>query len=386
MPGIEGESVSNRSLRTGALAVAAALIALVAVWLLSGSAPPYMNDFLAYWAVGRLLLEGGNPYDAAAILELQRELGSRFVEPGVVRNPPWTLPLLLPFAALPFGAGWYAWAVAQIALIGVCAATLWRLFEGSARPSVAITLTFLFPPAVFVALGGQIGGVLLLGLTGFTVAVEKRRDLVAGLFLSLLTLKPHLLLPFGVIVLLWSWHERRYLHLIGAAVGCAVGFMVALVLQPEIFGQYLEFARAEVPEEDVVSTPGAALRQLIGFRHFWAQWIPAALGIGWAISHYHRRSNGWSWKAELPQLAAVSWLAAPYGWVYDMVLLVPAVLDGAVRLEGQSDAAAVRRTFLVYVMLCLLVWIQQLWFGSGVIHAWVGFAVLGGWLWIRSRT
>lgn len=373
-------------MRTVLFAILAAIVALILAWVVAGSGPPYMNDFLSYWAVGRLLLEGGNPYDVDAILELQRALGSRFVEPGVIRNPPWTLPLLLPFAAIPFGAGWYAWAAAQIVLIGLCAAMLWKLFEGSARPAVAITLTFLFPPAVFVALGGQIGGILLLGLTGFTVAVEKRRDFVAGLFLSLLTLKPHLLLPFGAVVLLWSWRERRYRALLGAAAGAAVGCLTALHFQPDIFGQYLEFARAEVPEEDVVSTPGAALRQLIGFRHFWAQWIPAALGIGWAVSRYSGRAHDWSWRSELPQLTAVSWLAAPYGWVYDMVLLVPAVLDGAVRLEGAPDVAGVRRVFLAYLLLCLLVWIQQLWFGSGVIHAWVGFAVLGGWAWIRKRS
>lgn len=386
MPRSEGESTRYRSARYGVLAAVAAIVALLAVWLLSRSGPPYLNDFLSYWTVGRLLLEGGNPYDVGAILDVQRALGSRFVEPGVVRNPPWTLPLLLPFAALSFGAGWYAWAAMQVALIGSCAAALWKLFGGSARPSVAIAISLLFPPAVFVALGGQIGGLILLGLTGFVVAVGKRRDFAAGLFLSLLTLKPHLLLPFGVVVLVWSWRERRFLPLVGAAAGVAVGAIIALLLQPDIFGQYLEFARAEVPEEDVVSTPGAALRQIVGFRHFWVQWIPAVLGIGWAMVRYSGLASRWNWSSELPQLAAVSWLAAPYGWVYDMVLLMPAVLDGAVRFERLDRDDISRRVLFVYILLCLVVWSQQLILGSGVVHAWVGFAVLGGWVWIRNRT
>jgi hypothetical protein len=274
----------------------------------------------------------------------------------------------------------------QVALIGSCAAALWKLFGGSARPSVAIAISLLFPPAVFVALGGQIGGLILLGLTGFVVAVGKRRDFAAGLFLSLLTLKPHLLLPFGVVVLVWSWRERRFLPLVGAAAGVAVGAIIALLLQPDIFGQYLEFARAEVPEEDVVSTPGAALRQIVGFRHFWVQWIPAVLGIGWAMVRYSGLASRWNWSSELPQLAAVSWLAAPYGWVYDMVLLMPAVLDGAVRFERLDRDDISRRVLFVYILLCLVVWSQQLILGSGVVHAWVGFAVLGGWVWIRNRT
>ena len=127
---------------------AAALVGVILIGLLmadglaSGSVP-YMNDFVAYWAVGRLLLEGGNPYGVEAILELQRSIGSRFVDAGVVRNPPWTLPLLLPFASLDFAAGWYAWMLSQIVLVGGCAAVLWRLFAGRARPAVAIGLTFI---------------------------------------------------------------------------------------------------------------------------------------------------------------------------------------------------------------------------------------------------
>jgi hypothetical protein len=360
------------------------------LWLtvrwLAGAGIPYMNDFVAYWAVGRLLLEGGNPYAVEAILELQRSIGSRFVEAGVVRNPPWTLPLLLPYASLDFAAGWYAWALSQIALVGGCAAVLWRLFDGRGRPAVAIGLTFAFPPALFVALGGQIGGLILLGLTGFTWAIIRRKDFAAGLFLALLTLKPHLLLPFGIAVLVWSIRERRLRPLAGAAVGVAAGSLVALVLQPEIFSQYLEFARAQVPDEDLVSTPGAFLRLLLGFDRFWIQWVPSAAGIVWVIFHYSRRSETWDWRSEMPLLAAVSWLAAPYGWVYDMVILVPTMLDAATRIESSGTARLARRAFVAYLLFGVVIWAPQLTFGSGVVHAWVGPTVLVAWLWVRTRT
>ena len=165
------------------LAAAALVGAGLVVWFtarwLAGGGVPYMNDFVAYWAVGRLLVEGGNPYDVEAILALQRSIGSRFVDAGVIRNPPWTLPLFLPFASLDFASGWYAWTLSQVALVGGCAAALWRLFDGRARPAVAIGLAFAFPPALFVALGGQIGGMLLLGLTGVTWAISRRKDFLA---------------------------------------------------------------------------------------------------------------------------------------------------------------------------------------------------------------
>ncbi len=384
---IEDRSIPGKPVagRIAALVVGASLLAALVAWL-AARGVPYMNDFIAYWSVGRLLLDGANPYDTAAILELQRILGSQFVDPGVVRNPPWTLPLLLPFASLPFATGWYAWIVAQLALVGGSAAALWRLFGGRARPAVAIGIAFGFPPALFVALGGQIGGFLLLGLAGFTWAIVGRRDFVAGLFLAILTLKPHLLLPFGIIVLLWTAKQRRPGALIGAAAGVAAGSLVVLLLQPEIFRQYLEFAAVQVPDEDVVSTPGAALRLALGFDRFWVQWIPAVVGSTWAAVHYIRNSAGWDWSRQLPLVGAVSWLSAPYGWVYDMVILVPAVLDGAARIESARDRRLARRAFAAFLLIGVAVWAQQLGAGSGVAHAWVGFAILGLWLAVARRT
>ena len=227
---------------------------------------------------------------------------------------------------------------------------------------------------------------LLLGLTGFTWAIVRRKDFVAGLFLALLTLKPHVLLPFGIIVLLWTLRERRLRPLIGAAIGVAAGSLVALLLQPEVFSQYLEFARSQVPDEDLVSTPGAALRLLLGFERFWVQWLPAIVGVAWVVIYYTRRAASWDWKREMPLLAAVSWIAAPYGWVYDMVLLVPTILDGAVRIEAAGSARLTRRAAAAYLLVGVAIWAQHLAFGSGVIHAWVGPAVFVAWIWIRGRT
>ena len=386
MTSTDTDTGGGRPLLGAVALVGAALVVWLTARALAAAGVPYMNDFVAYWAVGKLLLEGGNPYDVQAILELQRTIGSRFIEAGVVRNPPWTLPLLIPFASLDFASGWYAWTLSQVALVGGCAVVLWRLFAGRARPAVAIGLTFAFPPALFVAIGGQIGGLLLLGLTGFTWAIVRRRDFAAGLFLALLTLKPHVLLPFGIAVLLWTLRERRLRPLVGAAAGVAAGSLVALLLQPDVFSQYVEFVRLQVPEEDLVSTPGAALRLLFGFDRFWVQWLPAVVGIGWVIVYFRRRFDGWDWRREMPLLAAVSWIAAPYGWVYDMVLLVPTILDGAVRSEATGDPRLTRRAVTVFLLLGVGIWAQHLAFGSGVIHAWVGPGVLVAWLWVRART
>jgi hypothetical protein len=179
--------------------------------------------------------------------------------------------------------------------------------------------------------------------------------------------------------------ERRFRPILGVLTGVLIGSLVAISLQPEIFHQYLEFARAEVPEEDVVATLGAALRLFAGFEHFWVQWIPAVTGVVWAILYSISRRGNWDWLEQLPLLAAVSWVSAPYGWVHDMTLLVPTVIDGAVRIEKSGDRRKRRFAVSAFIIFALAVWVQHLKFGPGVAHAWVGPVVLLTWLWVRAR-
>ena len=382
--GIELPETSERR-----MAVVLLLVALVAgLWFTAGmlaeDGAPYLSDFVAYWGVGRLLLEGRNPYDVQMLHELQLPLGLENREAAVVRYPPWSLSILVPFAAMQYARGWYVWTIGQILLVGGASAVLWKMYGGRARPAIAVAITFGFPPVLFLALGGQIAGLLLVGLTGFTWAVIHRKDYMAGLFLFLLTLKPHVLLPFGIAVLVWMITERRFRPILGVFTGVLIGTLVAISLQPDIFHQYLEFARAEVPEEDVVATLGAALRLFVGFEHFWVQWIPAVLGVVWALLYSISRRENWDWLEQLPLLAAVSWVSAPYGWVHDMTLLVPTVIDGAVRLEESADRRKRRFAVSAFVIFAVAVWAQHLRFGPGVAHAWLGPVVLLTWLWVRA--
>lgn len=53
-------------------------------------APP--EDFLGYWAAGRLFLMRQNPYSAANLMMLERPLGWTHAGPQVMLCPPWSLP------------------------------------------------------------------------------------------------------------------------------------------------------------------------------------------------------------------------------------------------------------------------------------------------------
>src|SRR5437773_620254 len=81
------------------------IVALAVVGWHIGRAPEGLPrlplyDFAEYWAAGHLEARGENPYDPERIHELEQQLG-RETEAVLMWNPPWTLPLVLPFGVLP---------------------------------------------------------------------------------------------------------------------------------------------------------------------------------------------------------------------------------------------------------------------------------------------
>src|SRR5213596_3321744 len=112
------------------LALAAALAAFGAVFARAGGfAALPMHDFIEYWAAGRLLLQGSNPYDPDLVHELERQAG-RSDEGILMWNPPWALPLVLPLGALPVRAAHLLWLAFHLGVVAFCADRLWRLYGG----------------------------------------------------------------------------------------------------------------------------------------------------------------------------------------------------------------------------------------------------------------
>ena len=55
------------------------------------------EDFAAFWASGRLLLNGDNPYSFDKLLDLQRSIGWTRPDPLIPYYPPWGIPFIFPF-------------------------------------------------------------------------------------------------------------------------------------------------------------------------------------------------------------------------------------------------------------------------------------------------
>src|SRR6266851_3029337 len=149
--------------------------------------PP--DDFVEYWAAGRLNAQGENPYDGAELLPLEKEAGretfpvdSSGHEVAVMMwNPPWTLPVVMPIGLLDARVGQLLWLLLNLGVIVFCADWAWRYYQGPATYRwLAWALALTFIPTFMVLRAGQIGPLILLGIVGFLHFERKERYFLAG--------------------------------------------------------------------------------------------------------------------------------------------------------------------------------------------------------------
>ncbi|MGH9677434.1 MAG: glycosyltransferase family 87 protein, partial [Candidatus Acidiferrum sp.] len=151
-----------------------------------------LRDFAEYWAAGRLISAGENPYDPARIGHLEQAAG-RDGDGLLMWNPPWTIPFTIPFGFLPPHTAHALWLLLQFITIAMSATAIWRFYGGSYEHRGRVWLaTFTFAPVFLTLYLGQITAFLLAGAVLFLVLERQGNDLAAGVVTLLLAIKPHL--------------------------------------------------------------------------------------------------------------------------------------------------------------------------------------------------
>jgi hypothetical protein len=303
-----------------------------------GMASVGSQDFVEYWAAARLLLQGNNPYDPAALLEVEQAAGWPEPNPLLMWNPPWALALALPLALLPFELATLIWLLLQVGLVLASGALLWRFYApGDSRFWIGMILTIPFVPGTFALIIGQISPWLLVGVTGFLCAQRSRRDLLAGASLALLMIKPHIAYLFWLAALWWALQSRRPRVLAGWLVALISASAVVLLFDPNLFTHYLT-ALASPPLYWATTTFGLWLRVAFGLERRWLQFLPSLLGLVGLIIWLWRRRGPWRWQNAASPLLLASVLTAAFGWSLDQLVLYPVVVDLVTRLRSSGPA------------------------------------------------
>ncbi|MHB1357082.1 MAG: hypothetical protein ACYCZF_14025, partial [Anaerolineae bacterium] len=184
---------------------------------------------------------------------------------------------------------------------------------------------------------------LLVGITGFLVSIHTQRDYLAGAFLVLLTIKPHIGFLFLLAIAWWVVRKRRWGVLLGGAAALAAACAVVGLISPAVFEQYLS-AAAGPPLYWRSTTLGTWLRVVFGSEQHWLQFFPPGVGIFLFVAWALRHQGEWNWPRLAPELLLASVIFAAYGWSFDYVVLLPvvvAIMAGLRTLTGRQRVVVV---------------------------------------------
>jgi hypothetical protein len=294
-------------MRTGAVIALALALAFLLFWPYRNDIQSGANDFLQFYAGGRLAFTG-DLYDGARVREVQLEALGKTSDVLRFTRLPYLAALLWPLARLPYQAAWALWiALGAAALVAFC--WLW--------PRPAAVAACLSVPALVGLANGQDVTFLLLWI-GAAVALEHRgRPFAAGLVLSLCASKPHLfaLLPLLLIA------QRRWRLATGLAAGAAA--VLALSFAAGGLRWPLQFY-------DTVTNP--AIHARAGFMpnlHGLLRGIAALEGLlaaGVVAAHWRvvRRA---SFEYGLAATLTGGLLLSYHAYLADCVVLLPAALE-----------------------------------------------------------
>ena len=292
------------------------------------------RDFVVYWSTAQQLVHHANPYDREAMLRIERSAGLAAGYGALfMRNPPWGLPLALPLGFLGLRTGAFLWSLILLACLLVSVHMLWMMHG---HPNNQLHwLGYSFAPALLCLLMGQTSLFALLGFVLF-LRLHQTRPFLAGMALWLCALKPHLFLLFGVVLLAWILVSRSYRLLAGMVVAMAASCAAVYLIDPMAWTQYAEMMRASGIEKEFIPCLSIVLRFWISPQALWLQYLPPVLGCIWALSYYWPRRNGWDWLKQGGLLMVVSIFMAPYCWLFDQALAVPALVQGALVTRSRS--------------------------------------------------
>jgi hypothetical protein len=309
-------------------------VLFIAALMMSSAMPA--KDMTSYWAAAHLIRQ--NPYSPHLISLLEKGSGLVPLDPPLVmRNPPWAILFVLPLGIFSYHVAFALWAVFSILVVTGSARAIWQLLDK--HDSVfSIVLPLAFGPTIVLLILGQWSVLVLVGITGFLIAIDRRHDWIAGACLLLVMGKPHIELLFLLAVVFWICQGKRWAVFYSATASLVLSSAIVLALNPHVFAQFWALTREVVGERVPYPNLGGLL-YLVTNNHTLAL-LPQVIGILWLVYYWIRRRKSWNWYTDGMLVLVVSIASSYYSYPYDEILVLPALV--AAFLTGN------RKVFLVF--------------------------------------
>jgi hypothetical protein len=372
----------------GLLAVCLALVFIFNVatpGLLDRAGQIKGTDFSNFYVLGSLVLAGDHAalYDRAALrataVRLLPESSGTYYLP--IYGPQMAL-FFAPFATLPYGWALVIWSMINALLYGICCWAIWKTTPALQGETWLVAILAAAFPAFFNLIAhGQNSAVALACFTAAYLALRNARPFLAGLAIGTLVFKPQLGLAAAcVFVLTGQWAVVA-----GAVVAAAVQLGATwLYYGTDVMRAYVEWLQGV---GDIVALLHIKPYQMHSLMTFWRLLVPweQAAQVLYLISagvviaatcRVWRLSVPLSLKFALLLVATV--LVSPHLYVYDLVILAPAILltaDWALRNADHRSSKPIQQALYFVFILPLTGVLTQL---TRVQLSVIAMAVLAG--------
>jgi hypothetical protein len=332
------------------------------------------SDFIGLYNFGRIYQTKGIQH----IYEIEEQ---EKIEEQVVGHPVTVifythLPFMAPIAKLivdqDYTASFKRWAIILLFLNGINVYILAHLLElrKLTRENLFILCAgaFLFDPTASGFLNGQDTAILLLGASLWAWGIFSKRDFLAGLGLSLTTVRPQVAL-FLAIPFLFRYRKIFWGFVIGAAVLAGISVWLLKVDGTIKFIESLRYIESTIWVEphsfDMPTISGIIRRNFTVTNPLFPKtfvWMCYLAGITGFSIWWHKSQEIGEKQIGLITLASIFLL--PYAHYHELTLLLIPIFCVVRMLEKQNT---VRQDYLVLLPL-IVSWLSALGFiGSGAL-------------------
>jgi len=297
-----------------------------------------LPDYLAHWTGGRLVLDGQltNLYDQATQLSVQTAAVGQTSKLAWFVSPPFVALFYAPLAGLPYVASAAVWAMLSMSML-LTALKLARPLApniSDSRWRMIVLVCFASQPVLELLGSGQDSAFTLLVWVAGTRLILARRDAFAGVVFALGLCKPQLFVLVPVVLLVQSRYRSMVawlstasvlvlLSLIMVGVGGALNWLM-LPFQ-EAYSKAVQVGQAwkmqGLPSlvTSLMPTDLAQGARVVGL-------LVAVIILALFVADCHRWPTSRGDVGMWAFAALTTVLLSPHLVVYDLVLLLPALL------------------------------------------------------------
>lgn len=387
-----------------ALAWAGGFIVALFLMLAWGATTNPHNDFAQnVWLPARLVLDGSNPYFPGRA-EIDAALGAYSSYFPIFNSgsqyhfiyPMWVALVYAPFAMLPLDLSNALWRALTLVLLVWACGSLLRTGNRELRkstPAVAVSMGFVVLACVFFRANvlnlylGQFAVIelgLLAGIWAWLAASGQDRackwlwgDMLAGLGLAVLAVKPQSVGLAVILVSLWAISRRRFVIPLSAVVSLAALLLAPLIAHPASLGDFLQIvvggqASSQAP---VSASVWGVSYALLGEQGPWAAVSLglSVLGVALLLPRWWRdfKDSSSAVPLSLPLTLCVNSVISPYMLGYEhTLLLMPALalLSGLALPVARSEPAHAEPVGRKLLRMGIFVWLLVLPLSIGILH------------------